>query len=389
MDKKKIIIGTIFLMSMTSAGCTSNQVKYNYDEVVSISDVEDEEGIAYSRSVFINKKDEIDKYNKLKVIDYSAKLNEETLDYEINMVFKNISESKIDDIKMDIMANGLEYGFIVENISKNALDSNESFSANFKVSKEQLLKIYNPSVDINEDITIEEYRESIDKFLKAKTFSATYEYTYSSDLGEGLRLSHQLDFDGELLSEEMSIYNIIEDEAKVKNNHIENGEYLNLVNKEKYIDDRYNMMQLNDVSVSIDKKFNFEIKAKLKNISDEDVTNLEFTPSLMISSLGVQVPSNELIDVYKSPQIKPGEELEVKIKLNKKDMLKGVSEIDDEDLTKNFKTSVEKLKHLVDERKISIMCFYEYETKDDSRSNFVAYTDNGKLQSMYAYVNSK
>lgn len=386
MNKIKMIkaLLSISITSMVAIGCSNLDI-FNSSKILDISKVKDDENAFYYRSMDITNSKEIEKYNTLKVTSYNGVFDNKTLEYKISVKYKNTSKEDMKDLTLRVTAIGLDSAIELDTISKDSVKSGEEFQNTWVISNDDLLEMYSSSLENETETSINE--EFIYELLQNEMSNIKTEYTYENDLDSNLCITQHLDFNGNEQLSSMNIYKDFDDINDLKINHVNNGSYLNLVEPEDIT--AYNYIKVENIEVKIDDNLNFDIIAKFKNNSKTDISNFKFTPMLIFNQTA-SFDSQEMVKSGKNDLIKPGEEFEFEIKINKNDFIENLSKMSSEDLGIDFKgTGDELLNYLIKNRMVSILYSYDYENEDLKYSTNANYCNSSKLQRVYTTILDK
>lgn len=403
MTKRKKIISTIIslsLISMFTVGCNNTgEVVINYDytspEDLKIKDISkvniSEESLNGFQFISTDNQEYIDIYDKLELVSYTVKeFDKETEEYKIDISIKNNSNETIKNINYELAIFGELGGFGLENIKIDTLKPGETINNELGISQIDLVSI---TVDI-ENENEESYQDTIKQVIENKTITGEFKYTYDNSYNKDMIIYKSLNFDGTVSSVNLVLEKDITKEEfdKSKSYHIENGSYLNIVNDEKtvFFDD----VLLENVQVSLNENFDFEITAKFKNDSDKKIKSFYFYPCFNIFGYNLYPLDDDIdaINTYRDTIIEPQEEFEIVVTIPISfievdlDIVDVLRQIKDFDMNSNVPTIVQ----LIENRLLSLGISYWYETEDDiSKDVDIVYAGNGKIDSINAYESKK
>lgn len=272
---------------MFTVGCNNTGkvvINYNYDspkdlKIKDISKVNiSEENLNGYQFINTDNQEYIDKYDKLELISYNVKeFDKETDEYKTDILIKNNSNENINNIKYELAIFGEVGGFGLENVKIYTLKPGETTSNEIRISQIDLVSI---AVDI-ENENEESYQDTIKQVIENKSITGKFKYTYDNSYSKDMIIYKSLNFDDTSLYTNIVLEkNIAKKEFDAsKTYHIDNGSYLNTVNNEKtvFFDD----ILLENIEVSLNEYFDFEITARFKNDSDKKSNHSILTHTLI------------------------------------------------------------------------------------------------------------
>ena len=281
MNKKRIvpIIISASALSILTVGCSnilnsSQAIVFDSKKVIDIEKARDDKSYDKSRFTYTENKEALQQFDKINLVSFDGNFDENKLEYNISLTFKNVSEKPVEDLNMKFVIIGPDSTFSTEEINLDSIEANSEFKKNITLSKKDLLILANnPS---NE--TDSEAKRIISNILKDEYLSLKYTYNYKHNEENDFDIEHELDFNGITMNKAM--YSTVKIDTPLETSYKDNGSYLNLVKPEDKYDN--NIIETQSVEVKIDKDFNFEIIAKFKNISDKDIETFRFKPSIIL-----------------------------------------------------------------------------------------------------------
>ena len=385
---------------MFTVGCSNTEevvINYNYDSPkdLKIKDVSkvniSEENLNGYQFINTDNQEYIEKYDKLELISYNVKeFDKKTDEYKIEILIKNNSNETINNINYELVILGELGGFGLENLKIDTLKPGETTSNEIHISQIDLVSI---AVDI-ENENEESYQDTIKQVIENKCITGEFKYTYDNSYSKDMIIYKSLNFDGTSLYTNIVLEkNITKKEFDAsKTYHIDNGSYLNIVNNEKtvFFDD----ILLENIEVSLNEYFNYEITARFKNDSDKKIKSFYFNPYFNMFGYNLYESDDKIeeINIYKDIIIEPQEEFEIVATISSSfmeldlDIVDALRQTKDIDMNSNVPTIVQ----LIENRLLSLGISYWYETEDDINKDVdIVYAGNGKIDSINAYESKK
>ena len=383
MNKKRIvpIIISASALSILTVGCSnilnsSQAIVFDSKKVIDIEKARDDKSYDKSRFTYTENKEALQQFDKINLVSFDGNFDENKLEYNISLTFKNVSEKPVEDLNMKFVIIGPDSTFSTEEINLDSIEANSEFKKNITLSKKDLLILANnPS---NE--TDSEAKRIISNILKDEYLSLKYTYNYKHNEENDFDIEHELDFNETTINKAM--YSTVKIDTPLETSYKDNGSYLNLVKPEDKYDN--NIIETQSVEVKIDKDFNFEIIAKFKNISDKDIETFRFKPSIILGD--TYAPDSLDTNFTVKDSIKAGEEFEISTVYDK-NVIKNCIKYVHSDILKStlYKNEDKALRYLVENRLVSLNYKYDYETKDVANSIDVTISRSGKLDIMNIY----
>ena len=392
MLKRKRIVAIISMLSMVTVflvGCSNDNMKNTASDfsvkemkIKDVADAYNGEDILLDRYQYVRNEEVIDKHGKLELKSYEFKgYNEKESVYEIDVVIKNKSKDKLENVLFKLSLIGNFGGSSTEMYEIENIDAEKQITKRVKIKSEVIEEILIDSQS-EENILVE---DALSKAIEEKSIKGQFMYTYKNAIDEDMVIHDVLDFDGKRTDYYIEIIEDINEDDFVasKTLHKDNGSYLNIVNTEEkmYFDDIY----VKNIELKITDDLDFEIITKFKNEGDKDITSFYYNPDLSVLGRSLYILDEEELDdlnTYYDKTIKAGEEFEIKtviksswIDLNSEiiDMLKAVDGFDI-DSKKPIVMSI------VENRLISLNHSYSYMSGENTiNSTLAEYTNNGKL----------
>ena len=379
MRKNKIIpiMISASALSIFATGCSSfgnKELIFEESRVVDITKAKDDDSYDKYRYHYTENTDTLKKYDQIELISYKGVLDENTLNYNIDLKFKNISNKSLNNINYKFRVIGPESGVEIEKITLDTIASGEDFTCNISISKEKLLQLANNDSSVSNTIA----KGIIANLIDNQEFSLSYTYDYEHK--EKFTIGHELNFDGSFYNKYMETRKAAKE--NLKSSYLNSDSYLNLVKPEEKYSNQ--LIETESIKLDIDKNFNFTIKAKFKNISNTTIDAFRFEPYLIIGDTSAPDTLNRKLEVRDS--IKAGDTFEVSVTYEK-DVIKDCLEyINKNTINARFYNDEDKLlRHIVEDRLISLHYIYNYENTEMAASIDNTISRSGKLDIMKVY----
>lgn len=380
MDKKRIIpiIISASALGMLVTGCDSFSDKglwFNEEKVINVSKAKDDNSFDKCRYTYTENTKTLNKYDKISLISYNGALNEEDLSYNIDLKFKNVSKTAINNLNMEFKIVSSTTTIPIKVLKLDSVVGNEEFTFNINISKNEMIKLAENNSYESETVI----KNIINTLIDNEEFNLNYNYSFDSK--EKFNISHELCFDGSTFNKYMTTVADV-DNKNLKSAHVEDGSYLNLIKPEdKY---NYNIVETQNVKVDIDKNFNFTIRAKFKNISKDTIESFRFEPYILLGD--VSAPDSVDVKFVVKDNIKAGEEFDAIVTYSNDVIKKSLPYINKNTVNGRFYNDDDKfLRYLIEKRFASVKYTYDYETTDMATSVSSIISRSGKLDIMNVY----
>lgn len=374
MRKRKLILLMVATSSlMFNVGCSKNQTTViNGVEVIDVSKAEIDKSKTYQRKVLSSNPDDIKKYDILELTSKKIDIDAKNLEYNLELTFKNNSKKTINNLSIDLT---------LYSPSENATESFDidGLKPNAKTKKSLSVSLTGLVNDYFEEKypTKKELKKVLSKLAQDDNDFFKYHYTYENNNSEKIEIGYEFDSDFNTLDSYVKIFKELseEEQNKLTINHEDNGSYLNLISPQE--DNDFVDIEASNIVVDIDDNFNFNIKGKFKNISNKELSDFTFLPSLYVNGLEEPLYLTQGTSDSYIKTIKPKEEFNINTTISKDKLF---SFMDKELLEKTpcfkGKNISEILSYSLKDRLITFS--YRVEYKDNKYKTFISNSYDSK-----------